>query len=800
MKVKIAKTPAAPVCSIVVLASFVAAVVSSSAAAVAETQNHSGDKPVGQRGDGRAEIETVEVTASVPLGGAQREQGAPFSVQNFSRELMDATRNNSMAEMLQRFAGGVSVADAQNNPLQPDLYFRGFVASPLLGSPQGLVVYQNGVRVNDIFADTVNWDLLPDILVDKVSLVGGANPGYGLNALGGAVILTTRTGFNSSGGEVAASYGSFGRRSFSLSQSGDNGEWGYFVAADHFAEDGWRDFSPTHSNHLYTALSWRGGDREVDFYLQGGDTELYGNGALPVSLLARDREAVFTHPDITENRLVLASLRYRQPLTDNLGLRANSFVRDLVSDSFNGDNSEFESCEDPEDAGFLCTEQAEEEGGGVAMDQYGDPVSSQYDAVNNISRRDQRSYGFTLELIGQASLARINHSIVAGVDVLQGGTRFDSRVEFAELTQTRGTTTSGLLDAEGNTELDADVESYAIYLSDTLAPVKGLNLTVSGRFNSVRVENRDRSGEHAELNAGHRFQRFNGGVGLTYEPSDGREYYAGVYRTSRVPTAVELACSHPNAPCLLPNTFLADPPLDDVVSQNVELGIRGRSTVFDHWSLGLFRTVNRDDIVFQSTGGSTGNEGFFSNVSDTRREGLELSVSGALGRGDWFAHYNYLRARFMDAFIAFSPLHPLARDEGVVAVAKKSDIPGIPRHNVKLGVNYPVAKALEVGVDVNYFSARHLRGDEANLLDKIDGYSVVNVSVNYHPSPALTFYLDVKNLFDKEYESFGLLGEVGDILADEAALNGVEEEASGERFFSPGEPFGVWLGVRYRWD
>lgn len=67
---------------------------------------------------------------------------------------------------MKRNLSGVFVNDAQDNPLQPDVQYRGFVGSPLPGLPQGIAVYQDGVRVNEPFGDTVNWALVPESAID----------------------------------------------------------------------------------------------------------------------------------------------------------------------------------------------------------------------------------------------------------------------------------------------------------------------------------------------------------------------------------------------------------------------------------------------------------------------------------------------------------------------------------------------------------------------------------------------------------------------------------------------------------
>ena len=81
-----------------------------------------------------------------------------------------------------------------------DVQYRGFTASPVEGTPQGLAVYQNGVRINEVFGDTVNWDLIPSNAINGVTVVSG-NPLYGLNALGGALNISMKDGFSYQGVE-----------------------------------------------------------------------------------------------------------------------------------------------------------------------------------------------------------------------------------------------------------------------------------------------------------------------------------------------------------------------------------------------------------------------------------------------------------------------------------------------------------------------------------------------------------------------------------------------------------------------
>lgn len=90
----------------------------------------------------------------------------------------------------------MSIIATQGNPFQPDLNFRGFTASPLLGTPQGLSVYMDGVRLNQPFGDVVSWDLIPRSVIGSIALMPGSNALFGLNTLGGALAIQTKDGLN----------------------------------------------------------------------------------------------------------------------------------------------------------------------------------------------------------------------------------------------------------------------------------------------------------------------------------------------------------------------------------------------------------------------------------------------------------------------------------------------------------------------------------------------------------------------------------------------------------------------------
>ena len=74
---------------------------------------------------------------------------------------IEASGALDLSDFLNRRFNGVFVNEMQGNPFQPDLNYRGYTASPLLGTPQGLSIYMDGVRLNQPFGDVVSWDLIP---------------------------------------------------------------------------------------------------------------------------------------------------------------------------------------------------------------------------------------------------------------------------------------------------------------------------------------------------------------------------------------------------------------------------------------------------------------------------------------------------------------------------------------------------------------------------------------------------------------------------------------------------------------
>jgi outer membrane receptor protein involved in Fe transport len=360
--------------------------------------------------------------------------------------------------------------------------------------------------------------------------------------------------------------------------------------------------------------------------------------------------------------MALVTVRGRHLVSQRVSLDAVLFFRPATIRSFNGDDTAYDECQGAD--GLLCDDEGE---GDPVVDQFGRLVAvdddDPYDATNNTSKTRTRGWGASLQATVTGSLAaRANH-LVTGVSIDAAGSRYESDTELARLTADRGTAGTGILDAGAAVRLLSDVRHVGVYAADFWSLSPRLTLMGAARFTHSEVDLRDQVDD--DLTGTHMFSRVDPSAGMTFEFGGGLAAFGSFGQASRVPAPSELSCADPEDPCRLPNAFVADPPLDPVVARTWEGGARGR-TAGVSWTAAAFRTANRDDLLFVSSGALT-NHGHFENVGGTVRRGLELMAAGAAGAFRWSAAYTFLRATFETPVTLASPNHPDAAD-GEIAV------------------------------------------------------------------------------------------------------------------------------------
>lgn len=747
--------------------------------------------------DESVELSNIEVIGTTPLHGVGLPADQiPTNVQSATGEEIAQSQSLDITEFLNKTFGSVSINSAQNNPFQPDLQFRGFTASPLVGVAQGLSVFQDGVRVNEPFGDAVNFELIPQSAIASMNLMPGSNPVFGLNTLGGAISIQTKNGFTHEGHSLEGYAGSFGRKSATIESGGNDGKFGYFFTGAHTEEDGWRDESESDIDQLFGNLSYRSDSSTLDLALTHVDSDLNGNGASPIELYKQDDEAVFTYPDNTQNELRMVTLNGSHWLSDSVMVSANTYYRNNDRSTFNGDGSEFEI-----DNGYLV----EEDGDGTdpddrIEDSNGDEITeaalgnpSNDIALNNTSETDQDSYGLSMQFTFLNDLFDRENQLIVGASYDDADMEYNAQTEVAEFTDDRGTMGTGVITGDSVVDADIDSDTLGVYFTDTLSVTDQLALTLSARYNLTHIDISGTS-ENGETNLNesgstHTFRRINPAAGLTYAVNETFGLFGSYSESSRAPTPSELTCSNKAHPCALPNSFLSDPPLDQVVSKTFEAGMRGEISDVN-WVVTAFHSVNHDDIIFlpaeeDEPAGSL-NSGYFDNVGRTKRLGLEVGLNGLAQEEklNWFANYSFVDATFESSFDVHNENNPAGED---TTVTSGDSIPGIPEHNVKIGADYAFTPAFSLGFDAAYHSSQYYRGDEANNNAKISGYTIFNLRGRYNVTKHVEFFAKVDNVFDTEYETFGLYGE-----GDEAPGLDFEDP----RFVGAGAPRAGWIGIK----
>ena len=208
------------------------------------------------------ELPTVDVVATTPLGAGTNSLDVPSETQSLSGDAINALGQFTLQDALNRRMPGVSVTDEIGSPLSQSVDFRGESATSVPGTPEGLAVYFNGVRINEAYGDVVNWDLIPSVALDQAQIVTG-NPIFGLNALAGAIVMTTKNGFTYHGTEIDLQGGRIITVQGSMQYGLQKGNWAYYVAIQGARTNGYRYYGQSDAESAYGDIGYRAEGNEV---------------------------------------------------------------------------------------------------------------------------------------------------------------------------------------------------------------------------------------------------------------------------------------------------------------------------------------------------------------------------------------------------------------------------------------------------------------------------------------------------------------------------------------------------------
>jgi iron complex outermembrane receptor protein len=752
-----------------------------------------------------APLPEIVVIGTTPVPGLHVDADkVPGNVQSlFSADLAKDGAANLTGSMNSQL-GSVNINDTSGDPFQPDILYRGFEASPILGTPQGLAVYQNGVRINEAFGDSVNWDLIPDIAIDRVDLVS-SSPLFGLNALGGAMSVTMKNGFTYQGLGANLSGGSFNQRTASADFGFNHGIFGFYAAARLLGQDGWRMFAHDSLKQYYMDLSLHDEGLAIDLSYSRANNQLNARGAAPIQSLSINPTDVFTGPQNNYDDMDFVTLNAAYDFTKTLGMQSVVYFRNYRQTVANGNTTNYTACTD---TAALCqsdgTTPLTVAGGAVIPDiTNGGTILI---GENDFESIRSQSWGGSLQFTSTATILDYGNGFAAGATIDTAETHFFSGTQVGVLDATLTVLPSPyFVDTPEGTGfsatpviLDTNDKYYGFYATDTVDVTSALAVTLSGRYNIAKVDLSDQRG--TALNGNNRFTHFNPALGATYKVSPALTVYAGYSTNNRAPTPSEIECSDPRQPCLLPSNLSGDPPnLKQVIAHTVEVGARGHLAMPRgrlSWNASVFRTDLDDDIYGIATSVSTG---FFQNIGQTRRQGFETGLTYADPRWSIYGQFSYVDATFQSPLLLNSPSNPHRNADGDIQVLPGDHLPLIPKIRLKLGADYAIVPDWSLGASLVIVGPSFYKGDESNQNPQLPGYTVVSLRSSYKITPQVELFANIQNLTDRRYSTVGLYGDPTGVNAPGVPAGAVSNGPGVDnRFQSPAMPRAYFGGVKVR--
>lgn len=673
--------------------------------------------------------ERTILVSVTPATGAAVGSGVPARVQVLTRDQLVPAGARSVPVALGRTAG-LSTYDDLGSPWKVTLASRGFMASPVVGLAQGISVFLDGVRVNEPEAAQVNFDLLPLEHVGRVEVLQGTSALLGRNSLGGAVNLVTRGGRDAPRASVEGSAGAYGGWRGVVTAGGSGRRMDWFAGAGEERERGWRQATDARQRHVF-ANAGAGGSRRLRGVAYVARSRARTAGSLPESVFGARPDSNLSADDYEDLGQVHLSASGWLPLGRGEG-HATLFLRRHDAERFNRNQ--------PDDP-----------------DVFGESVNRSTGAIVEWRRGWAR---------GSVRAGMEVAATDVGIDIYRDSAKFGRGRDRSTRVTSRGFEGAGFL----------------------LGEVTHRRATLTAGLRADHLRSPYRNVLEPQFDTVNTFRRLSPRTGLSVALHPTLSLHGSVGQAFRAPSILELACSNPERPCPLPFALGDDPPLAPVVVRQGELGMqwmRGGARV----AAAAFRSDSRNDIYLlgsevEVSGSSI--DGYFANIGDTRRVGVEVDAEVALPGGVFaYGSWTAMRATFETEAEIFS----LREDEalGIENEVEAGDqVPLVPGQVAKAGMAWRPGTRLSVAGDVRYVGRRYLRGDEANDTRPLGGYAVTDVHLSWGGGP-LALTASVRNVTGRRYASFGGFN----------INQGHPDGAQLERFLTPGEPRWVTVGVRW---
>ncbi len=293
-------------------------------------------------------------------------------------------------------------------------------------------------------------------------------------------------------------------------------------------------------------------------------------------------------------------------------------------------------------------------------------------------------------------------------------------------------------------KFELEKKNYAFYIHDEFYPLKSLTLSAGLRYDSVEYKffpTTPGTPDKKEYDE----NPFTAGINYNFY-KDSYAYFS-FSKGFRYPLLDELFS-------FFTNTISTD--LVPQTSDNFEVGIRHYFAKNLYADVNFFRLDTKKEIFFNSN--TFANENL---DAETRRDGVEMMIGFDYRDVSLRGTYTY-------------------RDAEIRGGANSgNEVPAVPKHQATFDAVWSPLEGFILALNGIYVGSRFLESDFENKFHKQEDYVVVNAKLKY-TWKKMTAFLDVNNLFDKEYAGYGVVGTFP------------EEPA-----FFPSPDINFLIGVRY---
>ncbi|WP_242524142.1 TonB-dependent receptor [Methylacidiphilum caldifontis] len=733
-----------------------------------------------------SQLPEVQVVAVTPLPGmGQPLENLAGNYQLAKGETWLRQEEFSLPQFMERNMASVNEVNLNGNPFLPNINYRGFAGSPIPGTPVGISIFYDGVRINEPFTNNILWDYVPQLAVASMEVVPGSNPIYGQNTLGGAIVIQTKDGRRNPGSMIQDYAGAWGTNDLEFQHGGYKGKWDWFLSGNWFSQEGWRQQSSSYVKQLFGKVGYHDDGTGTDIHLEytGADNLLNILGPTPLDMLqTAGRSMIYTGPNPQHDNLNLVNLIASQVLTEEWTIGANAYFRQ--SDfSFNNGNiannvDQFLGFNYPLDA--------------QALDQNGMPIPAGEWDFGNIN---QTGAGARIQAQWDKKFDAMDNYMVAGASFDWSQNIFNSGFYPAAMGPNYNNITIPGFPFQQQFVVPGFSDFVGLYLTDTFSPTPWFHLTGALRDNYAQMIiggfGVDNNGQTVSLSAAERFHQLTPAAGFTFQPlrafslvdpqMEDLTFYFNYSESFRAPMPGEIVGANPAIPVILPIAQLGDPELAPVLAQTFESGLRGSIKPASlSWALSFYRTIISNNIVFQNTGHSSA--GFFQNVAAEQNQGIEITLSGNYKKLGWFANWSFLEATFQSELFLENAISTS------VPVFPGNRLPNLPEQMFKAGISYQIFPRWLISADFQYYSSRFLYGDWANVYPMMRGFSVLNIQSYVTINKYVQLFAFATNVFNEFYAGAGMISQ--------NVFTGAPNGGTIVPFITPGSPFGIWGGLR----